>query len=41
MFYLSAVGAHVRASVFHNIGFPVLFLALALSAVTFFAMVAI
>lgn len=36
LFYLCAVGAHVRASVFHNIAFPVLFLALALSAVAYF-----
>lgn len=39
LFYLCAVGAHVRASVFHNIGFPVLFLVLALSAVAHFALV--
>ncbi|WP_181786265.1 DoxX family protein [Streptomyces phytophilus] len=36
LFYLCAVGAHVRTSVFHNIGFPVLFLALALGAATHF-----
>ena len=39
LFYLCAVGAHVRASVFHNIGFPVLFLVLALSAVAYFTLV--
>lgn len=36
LFYLCAVGAHIRASVFHNIAIPVLFLALALSAVIYF-----
>ncbi|MDC3724403.1 DoxX family protein [Rhodococcus sp. Rp3] len=36
LFYLCAVGAHVRASVFHNIAFPVFFLALALSAAVYF-----
>ncbi|MFB6398391.1 DoxX family protein [Polymorphospora lycopeni] len=40
LFYLCAVGAHVRASVFHNIAFPMLFLALAGGAVTHFALVA-
>ena len=40
LFYLCAVGAHLRASVFHNIAFPVIFLALALIAVTYFAAVA-
>lgn len=40
LFYLGAVGAHVRASVFHNIAFPLLFLALAVSAVTYFTVVA-
>lgn len=39
LFYVCAVGAHVRASVFHNIGFPLLFLVLALSAVTYFTVV--
>jgi hypothetical protein len=38
LFYLCAVGAHVRASVFHNIAFPLLFLALALSASIYFAL---
>ncbi len=36
LFYVCAVGAHVRAAVFHNIAFPVLFLALALGAVAYF-----
>lgn len=40
LFYVGAVGAHVRASVFHNIGFPLLFLVLALSAVAYFTVVA-
>lgn len=40
LFYLCAVGAHVRESVFHNIAFPLLFLALALTAVTYFTVVA-
>ncbi|GAB2602764.1 DoxX family protein [Kribbella endophytica] len=40
LFYLLAVGAHVRASVFHNIAFPLFFLTLALSAVAYFAVVA-
>lgn len=39
LFYLCAVAAHVRASVFHNIAFPVLFLALALSAASYFALI--
>lgn len=29
LFFVGAVGAHVRAKVFHNIGFPVTYLALA------------
>lgn len=37
LFYMGAVGAHIRASVFHNIAFPLLFLALALSALVYFA----
>lgn len=37
LFYLGAVGAHVRASVFYNIAFPMVFLALALCAVGYFA----
>ena len=39
LFYVCAVGAHVRASVFHNIGFPLLFLVLALGAVIYFTVV--
>jgi hypothetical protein len=39
LFYLCAVAAHVRASVFHNIAFPLLFLALALSALSYFTVV--
>lgn len=39
LFYLCAIGAHVRASVFHNIAFPVLFLVLAFAAVAYFAVV--
>lgn len=39
VFYLCAVAAHVRASVFHNLAFPTLFLLLALSAVTYFTLV--
>jgi hypothetical protein len=35
-FYLCAVGAHLRASVFHNIAFPLFFLVLALGAAGFF-----
>ncbi|GAB3825896.1 DoxX family protein [Kribbella italica] len=40
LFYLCALGAHVRASVFHTIAFPLLFLTLALTAATYFAVVA-
>ncbi|MDJ0397492.1 DoxX family protein [Rhodococcus rhodochrous] len=36
LFYLCAVGAHIRTSVFHNIVFPVFFLTLALSAAVYF-----
>lgn len=36
LFYVGAVCAHVRASVFHNIGFPLLFLSLACGAVAYF-----
>jgi hypothetical protein len=39
LFYLCAVGAHFRASVFHNIAFPVLFLALAIGAAGYFTVV--
>lgn len=38
MFYLCAIGAHIRASVLHNIGFPLLFFVLALSAATYFTL---
>lgn len=31
LFFVGAVGAHVRARVFHNIGFPVTYLALAVA----------
>ncbi|WP_040788291.1 DoxX family protein [Nocardia paucivorans] len=40
LFYTGAVMAHIRARVFHNIGFPVLFLFLAAGAVTYFLVVA-
>jgi hypothetical protein len=40
LFYLCAVASHVRASVFHNIAFPLLFLALAVSALSYFTVVA-
>lgn len=36
LFYLGALGAHIRASVLRNIAFPLLFLALALSALFYF-----
>lgn len=39
VFYVAAVVAHVRASVVHNIAFPLLFLALAVSALTYFTIV--
>lgn len=39
VFYLCAVGAHLRARVFHNIAFPLLFLALAGSATGYFTLV--
>lgn len=32
LFYLSALAAHVRARVFHSIGFPTIFLAFALGS---------
>ncbi|WP_433871807.1 DoxX family protein [Saccharopolyspora sp. CA-218241] len=38
LFFVGAVGAHVRARVFHNIGFPALYLLLALCAVAHFAL---
>lgn len=40
VFFVGAVGVHIRARVFHNIAFPGLFLALALAAVAHFAQVA-
>jgi hypothetical protein len=36
LFFLGAVGAHVRARVFHNIGFPAVFLALAVASLGYF-----
>lgn len=36
-FFLGAVAAHVRTRVFHNIGFPLAYLALAAAALTYFA----
>lgn len=36
LFYLGAVAAHARVSAFHNIAFPLLFLALALGATAYF-----
>ncbi|MFF0572673.1 DoxX family protein [Streptosporangium saharense] len=38
LFYLVAVGAHLRASVLHTIAFPLLFLALAAGATAHFAL---
>lgn len=40
LFYVGAVMAHIRARVFHNIGFPLLFLLLASGAVTYFSLAA-
>ncbi|SFB51319.1 DoxX-like family protein [Amycolatopsis marina] len=37
VFFIGAVGAHVRARVLHNIGFPSLYLLLALCATAYFA----
>ncbi|TDQ00961.1 DoxX family protein [Labedaea rhizosphaerae] len=37
LFFVGAVGAHVRARVFHNIAFPAAFLALAVAALGYFA----
>ena len=37
LFFLGAVGAHLRARVFHNIAFPGGFLALALASLGYFA----
>ncbi|WP_037365871.1 DoxX family protein [Amycolatopsis orientalis] len=36
LFFVGAVGAHVRAKVFHNIAFPAVFLALAVAAAGYF-----
>jgi hypothetical protein len=36
VFFLGAVGAHVRARVFHNIAFPGCFLVLSVAALAFF-----
>lgn len=38
LFYVGAVMAHIRARVFHNIGFPLLFLLLASGALTYFSL---
>lgn len=37
LFFIGAVTAHVRARVFHNIVFPMVFLCLAIAAVGYFA----
>lgn len=37
LFFVGAVGVHVRARVFHNIAFPTGFLVLALAATAYFA----
>ena len=34
LFFVGAVGAHVRTRVFHNIGFPIAYLALAVATCT-------
>ncbi|OUZ11111.1 transmembrane invasion protein [Aeromicrobium sp. PE09-221] len=39
MFYVGAVGAHLRASVLHTIGFPLVFLVLATGSTIYFALV--
>lgn len=36
LFFVGAVGAHIRAKVFHNIAFPAVFLALAVAATGYF-----
>ena len=36
LFFIGAVGAHVRARVFHNIAFPAAFLVLAVAALAYF-----
>ncbi|VEG57429.1 integral membrane protein [Mycolicibacterium aurum] len=37
MFFIGAVGVHVRTKVFHNLAFPVTFLLLAVAACVYFA----
>ncbi|WP_280416040.1 DoxX family protein [Nocardia carnea] len=37
LFFVGAVGVHIRARVFHNIAFPAGFLVLALAATAYFA----
>ncbi|ONK14036.1 DoxX family protein [Streptomyces sp. MP131-18] len=37
LFFVGAVGAHIRARVFHNIAFPAVFLCLAIAALVHFA----
>lgn len=37
-FFISAVGAHIRSNVLHNIAFPAVFLALAAGSVAYFAL---
>lgn len=39
LFYVGAIGAHIRKSVFHNIAFPIVYLALAVSSVVYFTSV--
>ena len=36
LFFVGAVGAHIRARVFHNIAFPAVFLGLAVAALGYF-----
>lgn len=37
VFFIGALGAHIRARVLYNIGFPLLYLLLAVGATTYFA----
>lgn len=37
VFFIGALGAHIRARVFYNIGFPLMYLLLAVCATTYFA----
>jgi hypothetical protein len=37
LFFIGAVAAHVRSRVFHNIGFPLLYLGLSVAALLHFA----